>query len=128
MDTRIEQIVSEFCEGNRLLEKKTEARGKCLITSIELEKKLAEAGISVEFVRVDAINYLSREHWAILVDNSTVIDATARQFDEGAAFPLIQDLESWLDDCVEWLEDDLDYEVYVYWKDESPRESGWWIP
>ena len=126
MDSKILEVLQDWCGKNPDCGDYNKAWGKCLVSSIDLATLLDEYAV-VEFIRVTGNEYTGREHWALLLDDEFVVDATARQFRATDPFPIVKPLFDWLDDCCEWLVDGVDYAVFSSHLDDEPRMIETWI-
>lgn len=98
-----------------------EALGMCLITAEDFSIKNSWGLICVR-----GLNYRGREHWASCrftaddLSDAVVRDGTLRQFSMDAP-PLWEgELDDWLDDVTELLNDHLLYAVYASLDREAP--------
>ena len=72
------------------------ARGQCATASRAVQKLVPDTRA------VMAAGPLGTQHFAVLVDDVTVCDLTARQFDPTADVPLICSLHAWHLRCRRW--------------------------
>jgi hypothetical protein len=101
----------------------TEALGMCLIS--------AEAFSTAKgwgLVQVTGLTYPGREHWAsVSVDGEewTVRDGTMRQFSPDVPCPWLGELDDWLDDMSELLNDHLRFECFIDSRDRAAFVGEW---
>lgn len=90
------------------------ARGMCAINATEFSSSMRGWGL----VRVTGLTYPGREHWASLcilrddLSETIVRDGTMRQFNPTVPAPWKGNLDDWLDDMSEHLNDWLRYECF----------------
>ena len=103
-------------------ETQTEALGMCLIESDRFSKRMGWG-----YVQVTGWNFPSREHWAsvklpaddIAHASMEVRDGTLRQFNPAAKVVWKGELEDWLDDMSDHLNDSLSWAIFKNFQDEQ---------
>lgn len=110
------------------------ASGRCLLETQARVAEIRDHGGMALYLQVTGLHYPGREHWAVLLPDDPseptegrVVDLTARQFDPAARSPWEGDLDDWLDDACEWLQDGLLYAIYDHFSDEEPIMLDRWV-
>lgn len=112
----------------------TTALGRCLIETLAYIGRMQAAGeVGAQYIRITGRDYPGREHWAVFIPlegdetQGRVVDLTARQFSASAASPWDGDINDWLDDACEWLQDGLDVAVFKHFTDSEALWEDTWI-